>query len=84
MAKSKSNVIKLPQNPCAADEENALWFVAVAACFHDTYSCEYHYDRQHWEIQVKASTFQSADLLVEQCRRALGWSRTETGCGKAN
>lgn len=79
----KSKVVKFPQNSRAADEETALWLIAVDACLHDTYSCEYHYERQHWEIQVKASTFQSADTLVEQCRRALGWSKTAAEYGKA-
>ena len=79
----KSKVMKFPQKTRAADEENALWLVSVAACFHDTYSCEYHYENRFWGIQVKASTFQSAETLVEQCRRALGWSKTAAGYGKA-
>lgn len=78
----KSKVMKFPQKTRAVDEENALWFVAVAACFHDTYSCEYNYERHGWAIRVEASTFQGAETLVEQCRRALGWSRTEAGYGK--
>lgn len=74
---SKSNVMRFPQKPCAADEKNTLWLVAVSAGFKDTYSCEYNFERKQWVIEVKSGTFQGAAAMVAQCRSTLGWDRIE-------
>ncbi len=71
--------MKYPSRPCAADEQNALWLIAVDRRLKDTYSCEYNSDNQCWTVQIKASVFQNIAELVEQCRHALGWDIPANG-----
>lgn len=73
---AKGKVINFPANPnepTKADEARATWGLFVAKCFRDSYSFEYHPEKQYWSIAVKSSSILGALAVAEQCRRELGW-----------
>ena len=75
----KSNVINLPIRHTAIGEENTFWLIAVAAGAQDDYSCEYDTKHGGWKLKVKASTFQGAEAMINECRRILGWDVPTNG-----
>lgn len=76
-SKSASKVVSFPVKTGAPGEAETLWIIAIAPSFKNKYSCEYDQRLQDWHIRIQASTFQGAENLVNECRRALGWAQME-------